>query len=116
MDQHLLQVFNAYNKYIVVRDANDSRKQELYWLGADVVVEVVSPDDPDRDTVIKRVDYAIAGIPEYWIVNPIDATVLVLQLDGDVYREAGVFRRGDTAVSVLLPGFAVEVTALLDAP
>ena len=101
---------------IIIRDANDARKQEQYWLGADLVVEVVSADDPERDTVVKRVDYALAGIPEYWIVNPLDATVRVLHLDGDAYQEVGVYRRGDIAVSVLLTGFKVEVTALLDAP
>jgi hypothetical protein len=34
-----------------VRDANDPRRQNQYWLGADLVVEIVSPDDPERDTV-----------------------------------------------------------------
>ena len=55
---------------LLVRDANDPRRQNRYWLGADLVVEIVSPDDPDRDTKIKRADYAEAGIPEYWIVDP----------------------------------------------
>jgi hypothetical protein len=31
---------------------------------------VVSADKPERDLVEKRGDYAEAGIPEYWIVNP----------------------------------------------
>jgi putative component of toxin-antitoxin plasmid stabilization module len=30
---------------------------------------IVSPDDVERDTVIKRADYAEAGIPEYWLVT-----------------------------------------------
>jgi len=44
------------------------------------VVEIVSPDDPDRDLVEKVADYAEAGIPEYWIVNPNTATISVLRL------------------------------------
>src|SRR5690242_15790277 len=43
---------------LVVRDARDPRRQNTYWLGADLVVEIVSPDDPERDTVVKRKDYA----------------------------------------------------------
>ena len=39
-------------------DRSDARNQERFWLGADLVVEVVSPDDPDRDLVVKRADYA----------------------------------------------------------
>jgi len=33
---------------LVVRDAHDPRGQNAYWLGADRVVEIVSPDDPER--------------------------------------------------------------------
>src|SRR6185295_9733062 len=55
---------------LLVRDAHDPRRQNRYWLGADLVVEIVSPDDPERDTVVKRRDYAAASIPEYWIINP----------------------------------------------
>ncbi len=54
---------------LLVRDAQDPRRQNRFWLGADLVVEVVSPDNPERDTRDKRADYAEAGIPEYWIVD-----------------------------------------------
>ena len=100
---------------LLVRDANDPRRQDRFWRGADLVVEVVSPDDPERDTKVKRIDYAEAGIPEYWIVNPVDTTITVLQLAGAAYREHGVFRRGETAASVVLDGFTVSVDAVFDA-
>ena len=54
---------------ILLRDANDPRRQNRFWLGADLVVEAVSEDDPERDTVDKVADYAEAKIPEYWIIN-----------------------------------------------
>ena len=88
-------------------DEDDPRGQDAYWLGADLVLEVVSPDNPERDTVEKRADYAEANVPEYWIVNPLNETITVLQLVDGQYIEYGVFRRGDTASSVLLPGFSV---------
>lgn len=94
---------------LLVRDASDPRRQNRYWLGADLVVEVVSADNPERDTKLKRSDYAEAGIPEYWIVNPEDATITVLVLEDDVYREAGIYGRGDAAPSFLLAGFTVSV-------
>ena len=34
---------------VVLRDAGDPRRRNDFWTGADLVVEVVSPDDPDRD-------------------------------------------------------------------
>jgi Uma2 family endonuclease len=101
---------------LLLLDAKDPRNQEAYWLGADLVVEVVSPDDPERDTVLKRADYAEAGIPEYWIVNPIDETITVLALaDDGQYAEHGVFRRGARAGSRLIGGLMLGVDELFDA-
>jgi Uma2 family endonuclease len=102
---------------LLVRNANDPRRQNRFWLGADLVVEVVSADDPERDTTVKRGEYAEAGIPEYWIVNPLDATisVLVLNMDDKSYVEHGIFNRGDWATSKLLDGFRVRVDDVLDA-
>src|SRR5437588_399306 len=34
---------------LLVRDAHDPRRRNRFWLGADLVVEVVSPDNPTRD-------------------------------------------------------------------
>lgn len=36
---------------LLLRDRADRRYQDRYWLGADLVAEVVSPDNPDRDLV-----------------------------------------------------------------
>ncbi len=99
---------------LLLRDRADPRNQDRFWLGADLVAEVVSPDDPSRDLVIKRADYAEAGITEYWIVDPRVETVTVLKLAGSDYVEYGVFRRGDTATSALLDGVSVDVTSLFD--
>ena len=97
---------------LLLRDRSDPRNQDRYWLGADLVVEVVSPDDPDRDLVVKRRDYAEANVPEYWIVDPRSETITVLVLTGGRYVEHGVFARGDTATSRLLDGFTVKAAAV----
>jgi hypothetical protein len=39
----------------------------------------------------------------------------VLTLAGDAYHTHGVFRRGDTATSLLLTGFEILVDSVLDA-
>lgn len=100
---------------VLLRDAGDPRRGNDFWTGADLVVEVVSPDDPDRDLRRKRADYAEARIPEYWIVNPIDETVTVLVLAEDRYADHGVFHRGQRARSVCLPACSLDVTSLFDA-
>ena len=100
---------------LVLLDAADPRNQNAFWLGADLVVEIVSEDNPERDTVQKVADYAEAGIAEYWIVNPLDETITVLKLQGDAYVTHGAWRRSETASSLLLQGFQVSVDATFDA-
>ncbi len=100
---------------LMLRDVTDPRYQDAFWLGADLVVEVVSPDRPERDTEEKPRDYAEAGIPEYWIINPLNDTVTVLVLEGETYGTFGVFGRGEYARSKLLDGFSVSVDAVFDA-
>jgi Uma2 family endonuclease len=100
---------------LLIIDKNDPRAQDAYWLGADLVLEIVSPDKPKRDTEEKPLDYAAAGIPEYWIVNPLNDTITVLVLDGETYVEHGVFQRGQRAVSKLINGFSVSVDEVFDA-
>ncbi|MCY4454407.1 MAG: Uma2 family endonuclease [Immundisolibacterales bacterium] len=100
---------------LLVRDARDARSGERFWTGADVVVEVVSPDNPQRDLVLKRDDYAEAAIPEYWIVDPATETLTVLKLEDSGYVEHGVYERGARTGSSALPGFEVDVGDVFDA-
>ena len=81
--------------------------------GADLVMEIVSPgaESRKRDFEQKRGDYAEAGIPEYWIVDPELREITVLVLEGSAYHEHGRFAAGTTAASVVLPGFQVAVDA-----
>lgn len=100
---------------VLLRDAKDPRREDRAWLGADLAVEVVSPDEPDRDYVDKRTDYAAAGIQEYWIVDPDLARVTVLALSGTAYLVVGEFGLEQQANSSLLKGFSVSVKELLSA-
>ena len=80
-------------------------------VGADLALEIVSEgtENRKRDLQTKPAEYAEAGIGEYWIVDPEMQAITVLTLDGTAYREHGVFRIGDTASSLLLPGLTVAV-------
>jgi Uma2 family endonuclease len=104
---------------LFLADAGDPRRQNAFWTGADLVMEVVSPDDPQRDLVVKRAEYAQAGIPEYWIVDPQaeEITVLHLSADGEetAYVEFGRFGRGATAASATYSDLTADVAAVLDA-
>jgi Uma2 family endonuclease len=95
-----------------MRVEHTARLAERFSEGADLVMEVVDRDNRAHDIETKRVEYARAGIPEYWIVDPEEETitVLVLKARQKTYTEHGVFAKGTRATSKLLPGFSVDVT------
>jgi Uma2 family endonuclease len=64
---------------LLLRSAADPRRQNRFWLGADLALEVVSEEKPQRDLVEKRGDYAEGRALEYWIVNLQNETISVLR-------------------------------------
>ena len=83
----------------------------------DLVVEVLSPSNRDHDRYTKRALYGVAGVREYWIVDPEARTVEVLTLHQDALHSAGTFS-GDARIPCqVLPEAAVaaaDVFAGLD--
>lgn len=71
-----------------------------------LVVEVVSPDNPARDYRFKRSEYAVRGIPEYWIVDPTQKQVLILTLVEGFYDEA-IFKGDQLIASPTFPALAL---------
>lgn len=72
-----------------------------------LVVEVVSPRQENRDYRYKRSEYAARGILEYWIVDPQQQRVTILEWVEGLYEEK-VFT-GDSAIASGLLG-ALELT------
>ena len=74
----------------------------------DIVVEILS-SDRNHDLVFKRRIYAEAGVPEYWIFDPVNDTVLPLELRDGAYAERPVLTAADTLATPLLPGLAIPL-------
>lgn len=51
-----------------------------------LAVEIVSLDSIGRDYRYKRSEYAAAGISEYWIVDPLENRLTILQLQEGFYE------------------------------
>lgn len=77
-----------------------------------LVVEVVSPESVDRDYNRKIHEYAATGIPEYWIVDPIEKKVSVLLLVGQNY-ETTVFTGIQRIVSPLFTELTLTTEQVL---
>ncbi len=48
-----------------------------------IVIEIVSPGNPENDYIWKVEAYARMGIPEYWIVDPGNRAITFLRLITD---------------------------------
>ena len=77
----------------------------------DLVVEVISPSNQERDRTTKRRLYARGGVREYWLVDPKSRVIQVLVLRNGVYR-THVRATGDAEVtSILLPDLSFPASA-----
>jgi Uma2 family endonuclease len=93
---------------LYVAPENLHRLRPTYLDGpADVVVEVVSPDDPKRDRVVKFREYERGGVLEYWLIDPQVKEVIFYRLADGRFEptptEDGIFR------STAMEGFWISV-------
>lgn len=79
--------------------------------GADIVVEVLS-QDRNRDLLMKRNEYASAGIREYWMVDPRDDRVSVLTLRDGEYVVQNEAEKTGAVTSSVLSGFSIDVAEI----
>ena len=76
------------------------------------MVEVTGESNRDHDYETKRRDYASAGIPEYWIIDPEQSIIRIHRLVDSAYVLHGDFGTGTIATSPSLPGLSVDVSEL----
>ena len=82
-----------------------------------LVVEVVSPGDTNRlrDYNRKREQYQQRGISEYWLIDPEQETVVILELQTGKYVEVGAFRGSDRIKSRSFPKLNLTAEQVLAA-
>ena len=82
----------------------------------DLVVEIISPSNPERDVVRKRDIYARNGVGEYWIVDPEARSIRVMTLEGSTYSIIGEYEAGDQLTSAAFKGLGLGVEGVFAAP
>jgi Uma2 family endonuclease len=81
---------------------------EVYVQGApDLAVEVISPSSRRYDAFEKRINYARAGVREYWLVDPIERSVAIYTLEGDQFVRAP--QPDNLLHSHVLPGYWLQL-------
>ena len=67
-----------------------------------LVIEVISPSTKSVDYRAKRTEYAARDIPEYWIIDPIEAKITVL-INSDGWYDITEFFDSDRIISPTFP-------------
>jgi Uma2 family endonuclease len=80
----------------------------------DIVVEVLSPGNNEKDIRDKFKIYEDAGVREYWIVSPQDSTFLVYILVDGRYTGSRPMVPGDIITTPILPGFTLDLKELFE--
>ncbi len=94
--------------FFVAKSRLDRLQHNLFDGPGDLVIEIISPESVERDTVDKFEEYQSGGVPEYWLIDPPNRQVTSLQRDAH-----GLFQRvapnpDGVYYSTGLPGFWVR--------
>lgn len=76
----------------------------------DLVVEILSPGNSDKEVRLKHELYEEAGVKEYWLVYPAEESVAVFLLgENHRYSGAAIYSGNDEIHSAALKGFKINL-------
>lgn len=90
---------------------NPSKLDERGCIGApDIVVEILSPGNNQKELLQKYNIYEEFGVKEYWIISPVEKTFLKYTLDKQgKYAPSRLFTLSEKVHSEILPGFELDL-------
>ena len=75
----------------------------------DIVVEIISPGNKQKELRNKYDVYEESGVAEYWIISQQDETFLKYILVEGHYQASKLMTTGDVITSAILPGFELPL-------
>ncbi len=76
----------------------------------DLVAEILSPSTRRRDWRDKLDLYAMHGVPEYWIIDPVARMLWQFRLSDGKYALHATFEEDDTLTTPTLEGFSLPMS------
>lgn len=97
----------------VICDA--SKLDDQGYNGApNLIIEILSPTNSKHDLDTKFKLYEEAGVPEYWIVDPLRRDILVYTLENDRYIGLKPLTDGEIINSPLFPNLKIKIDDVFD--
>jgi Uma2 family endonuclease len=79
----------------------------------DWIAEVLSPSTARYDRTTKLHAYERAGVPEVWLIDPIDRTVAIHRIAGGRYGRPIILELGGRTAVAAVPGVSIDWDRLL---
>jgi Uma2 family endonuclease len=76
----------------------------------DLVIEILSPGNSQKEVRLKFELYEEAGVKEYWIVNPVEENFVVHVSKDGKFKGCKMYAGGDVIQSSAVPGLHIEVS------
>lgn len=93
---------------VVVCDKN--KLDEKGCQGApDLAIEVLSPSSAQKDMKYKLKLYEEAGVPEYWVVDPVNCLIQVFTLEAGEYQLHRPLTYDDNIQSKIITGLTIDL-------
>lgn len=94
---------------------DETKLQESGCLGApDLVVEILSPGNNKKELRLKYDVYQEEGVKEYWVIHPVEQTLLIYSLIDGKYRSSGLYVAGDVIESACISGFKLNLEDIFE--
>jgi Uma2 family endonuclease len=79
----------------------------------DWVAEVLSPSTARHDRTLKLSAYERAGVREVWLIDPVDRTLTIYQLEAGCYGRATPLELKGRTQLTAVPGVTIDWTRVL---
>ena len=89
------------------------KENTMFYPAPDFVVEILSSSTEKRDRGVKKDNYALHGVKEYWIINPDNREVEQYLLAGEHYELKEKVGHG-TVRCVVLKGLEIPLAAIFE--
>lgn len=78
----------------------------------DLVVEILSPGNSEKEVQLKFELYEEAGVKEYWLINPVEENMVVFVLGDDAKFGGAKMYAGKTVSSAAIPSLKINMNEI----
>ncbi len=80
----------------------------------DLVVEILSPGNSQKEVRLKFDIYEEAGVKEYWLIHPVEQTVIAYTLHENAFGGGKMYAPGDILYSTSIQGLSIDMNEIFE--